>query len=133
MGQEAYLLPSCNLFVRPDARGVETVARSFVGDEGRLTDDEGAWNARTCSIMLDSKIGVSVLVVCSVAGKGCHDDSVLEGGVAELDRLEEFRSGHWKVRLLLNECCLLLRFLQNVLFYRAASPQSDFLDGCPCP
>ena len=107
MSQEAYLFPPCDLFVRPDSGGVETVARSFVGDEGRLADDEGSWYACTCSIMLDSKIGVSVLVVCPVAGEGCHYDSVLEGGVADLNRLEEFRSGHWKVRLVLGECCLL--------------------------
>jgi hypothetical protein len=71
-----------------------------VGDEGRLADDQSAGYARTCRIMLDSKIGVRVLVVRAVASEGCHDDSVLESHVAELDRLEELRSGHCKA-----ECC----------------------------
>ena len=90
MDQETHPLPCCDLFVGPDTGGVETVARSFVGDEGCLTDDQGPWYARTRRIILDSKIGVRVLVVCAVACDGCHDDSVLEGGVADLDRLEEF-------------------------------------------
>ena len=90
MNQETYPLPCCDLFIRPDAGGVERAARSFVGDEGRLADDQGACYARTCRIMLDSKIGVCVLLVRAVAGEGCHDHSVLKGDVAELDRLEEF-------------------------------------------
>ena len=90
MDQETHPLPCYDLLVRPNAGGVERVARSFVGDEGRLTDDQGARYARTRRIILDSKIGVCVLVICAVACDGCHDDSVLEGAVAELDRLEEF-------------------------------------------
>jgi len=106
MSQEAYPLPCRDLFVRPDARNVERDARSLVGDEGRLADDQGAWYARTCSIMLNCKIGVCVIVVCAEAGEGCHDYSVLEGEVAELDGLEEFGSGHCSARLLLSACCL---------------------------
>jgi len=106
MSQDTYPLPCRDLFVGPDAGGVERDARSFVGDEGRLTDDQGAWYARTCNIVLDSKIGVGVIAVCAVAGEGCHDYSVLEGEVAELDGLEEFGSGHCSARLLLSECWL---------------------------
>ena len=90
MDQETYPLPCCDLFVGPDTGGVETVARSFVGDEGCLTDDQGARYARTCRIVLNRKIGVGMFVICAESGEGCHDDSVLEGDVAELDRLEEF-------------------------------------------
>ena len=127
MSQEAYPFPRCDLFVRPDAGGVEAVPRSFVGDESRLTDDQGARYARTCRIMLDSKIGVGVLVVCPVAGEGCHDHPVLRGDVADLDGLEEFRSGHCKAMLLLSECWLGSLLPQSVPFYMAASPQmSDF-------
>ena len=122
MSQEAYPLPCCDLLVRPDAGGVETFPRSFVGDEGRLTDDQSAWYARTCRIMLYSEIGVGVLVVCPVAGDGCHDHPVLEGGVAELDRLEEFRSGHFKAMLLLSECCFESSLPQSVSLYMATNP-----------
>jgi hypothetical protein len=106
--KKAYPLPRQDLFVGPDARDVERDARSFLGDVGRLTDDQGAWYARTCSVMLDSKIGVGVMVVCAEAGEGCHDNPVLEGEVGELDGLEESGSGHCSARLLLSasECCL---------------------------
>jgi len=72
--------------------------------------------------MLDSKIRVGVLVVCSVAGEGCHDHPVLGGDVAELDRLEEFRSGHCNAMLLLSEGCLGSLLPQGVPLYMAANP-----------
>ena len=123
MSQEAYPLPRRDLFIRPDAGDIERDARSFVGDEGRLTDDQGAWYARTCSIMLNSKIGVGVIVVCAEAGEGCHDYSVLESEVCKLDGLEEFGSGHCSRRLLLSELLLGMITPTKVPFYRAASPQ----------
>ena len=122
MSQEAYPLPCCDLLVRPDAGGVESVPRSFVGDEGCLTDDQSAWYARTRRIMLDSKVGVGVLVVRSVAGEGCHDHPVLGGDVAELDRLEEFGSGHCKAMLVLSEYCLGSLLQKSVPLYMTANP-----------
>ena len=112
-----YPLPRCNLFVGPDAGGVETVARGFMRDKGRLADDQRARYARTRGIMLDGKIGVRVLVVSPESGQGCHDYSVLEGDIAEVDGLEEFRCSHCESSLF---SCWGSLLQKGVPFYTAA-------------
>ena len=71
--------------------------RSFVGDNGRLANDEGTRYARTGGIMFDGKISVRVFAIPPESGQWCHDHSVLEGDRADLDGLEKFGSGHCKV------------------------------------
>ena len=113
-----YPLPRRDLFVGPDTGGVESIARGFVRDKGRLADDQRARYARTRGIMLDGKFGVRVLVVCPVSGQGCHDYSVLEGDIAEVDGLEEFMGSHCEASLF---CCWLGSLLpKGVRFYTPA-------------
>jgi len=88
--QETYPLPRCDLFVRPDTRGVEIGSGGFARYKGSFADDECARYTRTRGIMLDCEICVSMLVVSPEAGHWCHDHSVLEGDIAELDGLKEF-------------------------------------------
>jgi hypothetical protein len=98
MDQETYPFPRCNLFVRPDTGGVEIGSRGFVRYKGSLPDDQCARYTRTRGIVLDGEIRVSMFVVSPKAGYWRHDHSVLEGDFAELQRLKEFRSAHWKSR-----------------------------------
>ena len=66
-------------------------------DISRLGDDQRAGDAGTRRVMLDGEIGMRMFVVSPEAGQRCHDHSVLEGDIAELNGLEEFRSGHWMI------------------------------------
>ena len=74
-------------------------------DISRLADEQRARYARTCGIVLDDEICGCVPGVSSVSGYGCHNHSVLEGDWANLNRLEEFGSGHCKVCMCVLEIC----------------------------
>jgi hypothetical protein len=87
--EKTYLPPCGDLLVGPDARDIEIVARSFMGDISRLADDQRARYACTCGIVLDLKISGRVLGVCPISGQGCHHDSVPWGYRADLDGPKE--------------------------------------------
>jgi hypothetical protein len=99
------LLPRGNLLVRPDAGDIERVTRSFMGDISGLADDQGARYARTCGIVLDHEICGCVVGVSPVSGDRCHNDSVLEGERADLNRLKEPGGGHCVRRVCVLEVC----------------------------
>ena len=75
---------------------MEIGSRGFVRYKGGLADDQCARYTRTRGIVLDGEIRVRMLVVSPKPGYGRHDHSVLEGDIAELYGLKEFRSGHYK-------------------------------------
>jgi hypothetical protein len=81
------VLPSLDLRVVPDARNV-SLSACVRGDEGPLSDGEGAGDFRALLVVFEAECPVDVLLVSAGTLHGSQDDSMLQIGGSNTDRLE---------------------------------------------
>ena len=104
---DADLLPPSDLCIVPDT-GDELLARSLVGDDGRLSDQERSGRLSTLSVILNHDIGGDVVLGVAVPSHRGQDDAMSELGGTNADRMEELAIGGrhavqcrgWKSRML---------------------------------
>ena len=95
--ETAHLLPRGDLRAVPDAGRVREPAR-LRRDEDALGDEQRAADAGALRVVLDDEARRGVRGVVAVARHGREDDAVREGGVADLDGLEEGGGGRHRDR-----------------------------------
>ena len=93
LASRAHLLPCSDLSFAPDARDVGVPAGPR-RDEGGLGEHQSTGHTGALSIVLDSKIGVLMLVVGAEAGERCESDPLLKLERTELEGLEELGGRH---------------------------------------
>src|SRR6187402_3712844 len=82
------LLPGFDLFWAINARDI-TVATCFGSNEGSFSDKESTGDGGTLAVVLRNEWERDVVIVRAESSKGCHDDTVLQFDVTNLQRLEE--------------------------------------------
>ena len=84
----AYLLPSGDLFVGPDAGSVRQAA-CLTRDEGSFCDDEGAGDAGALGVVFDSQVRWDRHRIATIARQRGMDHAMREDDVAEANGPKE--------------------------------------------